>query len=602
MNLAPKVELPYATVVVRGLKPSDKSRVVVFRISDEDLGDLSFELFLTAGDIPTEIVETVFGPNTHGKEYNPQKSVIHNQNKTSIRDPSSKMIPRGLSNGVEPMGVLAERFKVFVAKPNKNAEGELERDAKGALVYGVQSSGKDIAVEAGKNRVYSTPIQQQQFQATGFQQTGALGGLGGLDNLTSMSNEGFEGLMTGVGQGPGGNQLTVLGSGLGGLTIPNGPTQTTTFYPATAAKKTSSTKKTNSVPRPIDANAIPAGSVEMEILDLTSGQVSVNRAYQVPGGPRPIAFDAKGKYPYWFAAPGPSYMKVDTPFMRAGDKHDKRVGGTQAKGALAAFQASERKYGPIQPMQAGATSGGNTAGWGGVASQQQQMGGAVTTTGLGGLGGLGGLSTLNGPTQPIQQNNGFIQQTSSGRVANGVVQTVLPGLGALNMPTAQTSTFQLQGTGIQPANSQMQLNSLLTATAPQNTGFGVLQNPQQQFLNQTNNPALIQPNTTAPALADVLGKTAPLGGNQLGGTLAPFQAQPNTGLKLTSQPQINTGLQTALGGNQLAGLGTLGGTITNSTAALTPFVIPPPGTVAEDSDDEEDDGYDNDNGSSDSDD
>lgn len=115
-------ELPYISIACRNFKPAKESKVFMVKIpqSDEPGDFVTVEIFITAGNIPKDIIHTKFGDEEKTKMDNDQKSIIHRQNYNSIS--KSPIMPTQLSNGLNEKGVCAQSLEAYVASPMPNVE------------------------------------------------------------------------------------------------------------------------------------------------------------------------------------------------------------------------------------------------------------------------------------------------------------------------------------------------------------------------------------------------------------------------------------------------------------------------------------------------
>lgn len=129
-------DMPYATVVVRGLQDATESKIFIISVPNPTPADpnakFRVEIFASAGKAPTTMILTKFADDDEsGKADNAQKHKIHTDNKRRLKDnkmasPSvtetgTVIIPLGLSNGEDEAGVCAQKVELYVASPAASA-------------------------------------------------------------------------------------------------------------------------------------------------------------------------------------------------------------------------------------------------------------------------------------------------------------------------------------------------------------------------------------------------------------------------------------------------------------------------------------------------
>lgn len=282
-------ELPYATIFVNGIQPSDTSRLVILQVNDPDVGQFTVNLFLTAGSIPGQIIHTQFGEGGQGKEYNGQKHTIHEQNKVTLREPG---IPAKLSNGVDSKGVCAKKIKLFKSEP--------------------AAPVKITSCPDGQDRVMAvTTISIPPSATNVLLTTSTIPPIGG----GFLAPSGFP---------------TMPSTPVGGFVSPpvssGGPPTTPVSGPG------------GEVP--------PPGAIPFEVVDIDTEKVSANPMYQLPGGPRPIGFSFKSKQPYFYLMPGDVIIKSTKKLVGPKDRElrDTALGAAQKVKAEKAKLISLQKY------------------------------------------------------------------------------------------------------------------------------------------------------------------------------------------------------------------------------------------------------------------
>lgn len=296
-NQIQKMELPYGTITVRGITPSDSSRLIIVQVDDPDIGKFDISLFLTAGAVPENIIHTQFGQGGQGKEYNNQKHNIHEQNKVTVMEPG---IPAKMSNGVDSKGVCAQKVKLFKVEP--------------------KAPVKITSCPPEQNRVMAVttiPAPSTAMPATNFPTFGTLPPELLRPTMPSVPVGGFITPPVSSGGPP-----TTPVSGPGGV-----------------------------VP--------PAGSIPFEVIDIDTEKVHVEPMYQVPGGPRPIGYSMKSKQPYFFIRPGGVIIKSSRKIMEPGyqEARETGLGAAQKPKAEKARQISLAKY-PLDRFPIGGAGAG----------------------------------------------------------------------------------------------------------------------------------------------------------------------------------------------------------------------------------------------------
>ena len=307
----PSHDLPYVTTVVKGLKTSDKSRLLMINIDDDGAGNkIQIGIFITAGEVPATVINTTFGTDDYSFKDKDQKSQIHEQNKKTIAAHEGLM-PSNLSNGVDEKGVCAQLIRGFSAvsagtrdqdcKPDSNRPRSVKRDgaAAGPSAFGIATG---FPTQPGLGQI---PMGQTQFPAQptsgGFGSQPTSGGFG-----TPPTSGGFAG----------GAILEVA----------------------------------------------PPGTRTIQVPDFDKPG-TFREAYQIPGGPHPIAVGKKvGKNPgtwYWFQLPSGVVVKSEQRYLGLLDDKSmtKKHGDLQLIRVNEILRMMQGQYGPTFNQVAGAPTG-----------------------------------------------------------------------------------------------------------------------------------------------------------------------------------------------------------------------------------------------------
>jgi len=250
-------DLPYITVSVRGLKPSNESRVLAFKLTEADGNVVRVSLFITAGQVPTDFVETKFSSDEFDKSDNEQKSVIHNQNRRNVM--KEQVMPMRLSNGLAEDGVCAQRVQGF----------ELVEKINQALPGCAPDSNRPKSV-----RVPGAPMETPKSGPFGT-------------NINTAAPPGGV-----VFSGFGGQPATGVG-GFGQLT--SGGTTATTMAPEVE----------------------PAGTIQIQVPNFDSLDGPMKIGYKIPGGPTPVAVSSDW---YWYELPNGDIVKSKKKYLGMADK------------------------------------------------------------------------------------------------------------------------------------------------------------------------------------------------------------------------------------------------------------------------------------------
>lgn len=389
-------DLPYVTTVIKGLKSSDKSRLLMINIDDDGTGNkMQVGIFITAGEMPTSMINTTFSTDDYSFKDKDQKSQIHEQNKASIAG-AKGLIPFNLSNGVEPTGVCAQLIRGFSVV----SEGKMDQDCKPDTNKAKSIKRDGAAAIAGPSAF---------GMATGFPTQPGLG-----QAVAGQSQFGFQPTS-------------------GGFATP----PTSGGFAAAAPE------------------VAPPGTRSIQVPDFD--KVGVFReAYQIPGGPHPIAVGKKiGVSPgtwYWYQLPSGAIVKSEKKYLGLLDDKsmNKKHGEKQLVRVQEVVRMMQGQYGPNFTQVAGAP-----ASTGAVAAKSSGRGKGKTKTppvsgGGGGFLNAGGLPAgfqPMGSVMPVQASP-FAPQPSP--------------FGQPPAPTSLPPGFQAMGSPDLPA----------TGTTP-----GVLQQP-----------------------------------------------------------------------------------------------------------------------------
>jgi hypothetical protein len=464
-------DLPYVTTVVKGLKPAGTSRLLLLQVDDDGSGNsLQIAVFITAGAVPATAINTTFSTDDYDFRDKAQKSHIHEQNKRVITA-APGLIPYNLSNGVDDKGVCAQIINGY----KLNSVGSTKQNC-----------------PEGANRPKAVKMPNQS--STGISQPTS-GGRTVFGQPVDMPTQ------PGLGQVPAGQVMFGAQPPSGGFTTP--PTSGGSGLGLTVA---------------------PQGTRAITVPDFDKpGQF--REAYQIPGGPHPIAVGKKvGQKPgtwYWYQLPNGSVVKSEQKYLGLLDKGiTTKHGEKQLKRVEEILQAMRGNYGANfnqvngAPVATGAvpqkSSGRGKAATSGKGKAAPAIGGFVSTQSQlpAGFGPAAGFS---------QQSTGF--QTTP--VAN---------------------VFRVQATAIPPVQTGFQPSTGFQAALPPPIGStpGLLQAPL--------------PNFQAPPAA--FGAQAPQPSGLFGG-FQPTLAQRADALATPLQPpaaqQMNQGQQATnqqVGGNQ----------------------------------------------------
>jgi hypothetical protein len=304
------VELPYITVSLSGIKPSEESRLIVVKVADPDVGECTISLFLTAGAVPGSVVHTQFGEGATGKEYNDQKHNIHEQNKVTARQ---SPIMAYLSNGSDSKGVCAQKIKLLAGTANLPV--------------------KVTQCPVDKNRVMAVASVPAPMTVTGTVVP------------ATPAPSGFGGIMV----------PPTTGGNFPFPTMPTIPVGTAVSPPVSSGGPPANP------PSGPGGVVPPPGSTPFEVVDIDSEKPMSEVMYQLPGGPRPIGFSAKSTQPYFYLLPGGvTIMKSKKKLFGAKDEQEPRalsLGASQKPKAEKARQISLQKY-PLAQYPIGAPVAG----------------------------------------------------------------------------------------------------------------------------------------------------------------------------------------------------------------------------------------------------
>jgi|SRR5579885_924871 len=281
-----QVELPYVVMSIRGLQPSDKSKIVIIQVRDAEVGNFDIDLFISSGQVPTKVVHTAFGPTT-GEQYGQQKATIQRQNEEQVL--RANIIPAKLSDGTNPQGVCAQLGKAFDLKDSINLPlPPCDPTQNKALISAQQVSVPPGLTGATFGTLQTNRPTQPAQPAQPFLPIGQIASGGGL---------------------------------------PSGNVSGTVIFPSAAQ--------------------VAPGAVPIQVVDFTTGNILPNPMYQLPGGPRPIAFGEKW---YWYLLPDGTIIKSDQSSLPAGFQRKARdtpTGANQKPKAERARAISLAKYGPV---------------------------------------------------------------------------------------------------------------------------------------------------------------------------------------------------------------------------------------------------------------
>ena len=286
-------DLPYVTTVIKGLKSSDKSRLLLINIDDDGTGNkLQIGVFITAGEMPTSVVNTTFSTEDYSFKDKDQKSQIHEQNKRSIAA-ASGLIPFNLSNGTDDKGVCAQLIRGFSVV----SEGKMDQDCK-------PDTNRPRSVKRDAGVATAGP--------TAF------------------------GMATGMPTQPGFGQ-SVAGPSQFGSQPTSGGFATTPTFGGFAAVAT--------------PEIAPPGTRAVQVPDFDKAG-TFREAYQIPGGPHPIAVGKKvGVSPgtwFWYQLPNGAVVKSEKRYLGLLDEKSmtKKHGDKQVIRVNEILRMMQGQYGP----------------------------------------------------------------------------------------------------------------------------------------------------------------------------------------------------------------------------------------------------------------
>lgn len=298
MPAEPVHDLPYVTVSLSGLKPSEKSRAMKITVEDPVDGQFTIVMFITAGQIPTQFNQTFFASDGRDPADNPQKAQIHAQNGKSFKDGPPGYMPAGLSNGSDPKGVCAEMVYAYVAPKST-----------------MKSADRSQACKPGSNRPTSSTRPS------------------GSRADTSLMSQPLSG--------------SPFGAPMSGPPL-SGVVGQPLSMPMSAPK---------SGPSAVVPTNLPPGTMIVQVKNFNKPDGPLVNGYQVPGGPRPIAMGmtAKKEPKNWFMYPDGTVVSSALPFLGAGPPPKSRKPGTKEAETLAGIIAWIRSNPnlPMQPAPAG---------------------------------------------------------------------------------------------------------------------------------------------------------------------------------------------------------------------------------------------------------
>ena len=401
LNMQNPINLPYVVVGVNGLQPSNQSKVVIIQVRDPDVGNFDVSLFISAGQVPTKVVQTHFGPEA-GDQFAQQKATIQQQNQNAIIQNND--FPIKFSNGVDPEGVCAQYLKGF--------------DLKGSFKVDFPNC------QPPNNQPVSQPALQNTIQQLPQQP---------LPGLT-------------IGNLPRPNQ-PILQQPQPMISIGNIASGTTSGGSGTVQQ--------------INAQSLPAGSVPYQIVDLTTGNLLPNPSYKLPGGPRPIAFGEKW---YWYLLQNGDIIKSTQNLIPAGyirPGRDTPTGINQVPRAQRAKQISLQRYPldqfPInEQLGGGKASSGKRAAVTIIPSQPPPPTGNIPLPGLSIIQGLANnIPGGNVPQQPFP--NQFVPQSNYAQ--QPLPQIPLPAISAVQPKSKKKAAAQTDSENESEYNSEEEVGS-----------------------------------------------------------------------------------------------------------------------------------------------
>lgn len=415
-------DLPYIVVSVKGIKPSQESRVLAFKLTEADGNVIRVSLFLTAGQVPSDFVETKFDSSEFDKSDNEQKSAIHNQNRRRIM--AEQMMPMRLSNGIAEDGVCAQRVQGFelVEKINQTLpdcapDSNRPKSVRGAVFESPKSG------PFGTSLAYATP---------------AAGG-------TTFT-------------GFGGQPVATGGVGLGALSTMGG-----IAGPATVAETE------------------PAGTIQIQVPDFDNINGPMKIAYKIPGGPTPVAVS---KDWYWFELPTGEIVKSRKKYLGLGDKEwwSTRHSAGQKELFPALRMRMGQLYGPNYKMVSGAATKTSSGPPPKSTSGRRKAGATLAPipgfTGIGGGGfGMGTMGPIGGSQMPaVGTQPPTLQAGAQPPTFQPAAQPSMFGIQQQQPMQQQQPATSIFGT-IAPAATQQPFQQ---QTMGGQTLFGQTQQPMQQ--------------------------------------------------------------------------------------------------------------------------
>lgn len=442
-------DLPYVTTVIKGLKPSETSRLLMLQVDDDGSGNsLQIAVFITAGVVPTSAVNTTFSTDEYDFRDKAQKSQIHEHNKRVIAAATS-LIPYSLSNGVDEKGVCAQVIN-------------------GYKLESVGSTKQNCPEGANRARAVRMP-NQPSTTISGITQQPTSAGRGIFGQTIPMPTQ------PGLGQVPAGQITFGAQPPSGGFVTQNtGQTSGGFTTPPTSGDKTGLT-------------VAPQGTRAITVPDFDKpGQFQ--EAYQIPGGPHPIAVGKKvGQNPgtwYWYQLPNGSVIKSEQKYLGLLDKgFTTKHGDKQVRRVEEILAMMRGQYGQnfnqvnTAPVATGIVpqkSSGRGKAAGGKGKTAPSVGGFVATQGQ--------LPPGFGPSAP-QQTTGFQSTTNNPNVVRAQATAIPPvqtGFQPSGFQSAPSTGFQATATA---SNATGQLPAGFQAALPPPIGTtpGLLQTPLPNF-------------------------------------------------------------------------------------------------------------------------
>jgi hypothetical protein len=278
-------DLPYVTVNVKGLKPSNESKILMCQFLLPDGERITVSLFVTAGNVPSSIVHTQFQSEGRSEADRNQKHLIHMHNAKNLKAENEKpngspMLPV-LSNGISETGVCAQK------------------------VYGVK--GETIEVKLGDFKCDPDSNRARSM----------------VSAAAAPTSGGFTTFPAGAAVQP---MQTVPAGPPGGFTVAPGQKQ---FNEEVIGPE-------------------PPGTVQHMVLNfdpVTGNKDAWKPAWQIPGGPRPIAV---GSGWYWFQFPDGRVLKSRNRYVGLGDTtlFNARHGAKQLEKIADIQKYMVKTYGP----------------------------------------------------------------------------------------------------------------------------------------------------------------------------------------------------------------------------------------------------------------